>query len=158
MIFDPDVRTHYDPDTDALLLALYYETPDSLNRTTNTRVGCRVRPTFASWLQEVPEEAYFLDVDPNRVGDLDEKIRCVFPPDKSVLKFIEYNVGGNCLDDNLNVQAKTRNYVLKDETVYGFHPDGAFWVVFPDRTRATVESLDDSVCFTMTMRNGLVVK
>jgi hypothetical protein len=160
LLFDPDVRTHYEPDQDALHVALYYETPLTRKKTAAWHAISRVRPTFASWQTEVPEEAYFLDVDPNNVGTLSEKTKYLFPPDTSVMKYVEYSAGGDTLDEKLAAIPKTRNYVQKEDVVYGMYADGTFWCVFDDRSRILVSQDVETAQYqiTITMRNGLVVK
>ena len=82
----------------------------------------------------------------------------VFGFDHSVYKHFTYSVGRETFDAELQPVIKQRNYAVKDGIVFGFHTDGAFWVRFLDSSRAMVQIEEDEISFTITGKDGLVVK
>ena len=158
MLFEPDTRSYYEPDTDSLLLAVYYDTPSTRKASKKWNIASRARPSFANWLKEVPEEQEFLDIDEKFVGEIWEDQKVAFPVDKSIFKQFEYTVGPEEVDEHLQAQTKNLNYVVKDDIMYGFHSDGSLWIHFDDKARALIQKEDDDLSLTLTMPNGLQVK
>lgn len=165
-LFDPEVMAYYYERDDAVLLALYFQTPPTRTTIRSWTGPWRVRPSLTNWIQnlESHKDLEFYDIDDYKVGLLSERSRIFCPADNSVIKMTEYTAGPRLQDEERREAYKTpifRAHVFKDDIFFGIRQGlqgPEFWATFDDGLKLLTEIEADGSSLSLSLPTGLTVK
>ena len=162
ILFSPDILTSYYVLNDSLLVGLYYQTPPGRTLYKQWKSRFLHLPDFPNFRtvfggQPLPHE--ILDIDDNKVGQVEDKQKFLYPGDNSVIQIGHKKISGDDL---------TSVYVLKDNYMFGLRSiskeNSEFWLRFENGTRLEVHMQNKknseikNAVATLTLACGLIVK
>lgn len=160
--------TKYVERDDALLVALYYRNPPGRVLRRKWSAEWKTLPNLENWIaffkgsEANMRNEQFYDIDYQRIGNLHERAKVMYPTDNSLIVATKYSVGE---------REHLRYKVIKEGVVFGLQDahDGltVFWACFDEGVSLTA-ALDvpaeaespapPRASFNLTLRSGLVLR
>ncbi|EGR33457.1 hypothetical protein IMG5_051980 [Ichthyophthirius multifiliis] len=160
LLFEPKTVTQYNPIDDNLYLCMYFKNPPGRILRNKWTQKFQTIPSLENWIKYVKDDKLnfenqtFYNLDDQKVGNIHEKIKYIYPNDNSVILGNSFQVGN---------QLYYRYKVLKEGVIFGIRENiykkANFWAYFDNRSILNAEiDQNQNIDFTFTLKNGLIVK
>ncbi|EGR34511.1 hypothetical protein IMG5_009200 [Ichthyophthirius multifiliis] len=140
LLYEPFVYTKYNEEYDNLYIIIYFKNPPGRILRKKWRTEWRVIPNIENWINNFKsnpknmQNNFFYDIDSEKIGNIYESIKYMYPNDNSVILGDKYQVGNNMY---------YRYKIIKENVVFGINEtnegQAQFWAYFENNSQLLIE-------------------